>query len=87
MKHEINYLDIFITNPHNQLTFDIFRKPTYTEYCSVYSHCYATTARWADMSGLFLDNGWVNTIPLLGSRLLIMQQLEYNKGARGSVVC
>jgi hypothetical protein len=28
----------------------------------------------------FLGNGCVNTLPLLGSRLLIMQQSDYNTG-------
>jgi hypothetical protein len=32
------------------------------------------------MDGPFLGNGSVNTVPLLGSRLLIMQQLGYNNG-------
>jgi hypothetical protein len=32
------------------------------------------------MLGLFLGNGSVNTYPLLGSRFLIMQQLDYNNG-------
>jgi hypothetical protein len=27
----------------------------------MYSHCYATTARWAGIPGLFLGNGSVNT--------------------------
>jgi hypothetical protein len=47
-------------------------------YCSVYSRCYVTTARWADIPGLFLGNGSVNTFPLLGSSFLIMQPLDYN---------
>jgi hypothetical protein len=47
-------------------------------YCSVQSRCYATTARWADILGPFLGNGSVSTFPLLGSRFLIMQQLDYN---------
>jgi hypothetical protein len=45
-------------------------------YCRVYSRCYGTTERWADIPGSFLDNGSVNTLPLLGSRFLIMQQLD-----------
>jgi hypothetical protein len=49
-------------------------------YWSVYSRCYATTARWVDIPGPFLGNGSVNTFPLLGSRLLIIQQLDYNNG-------
>jgi hypothetical protein len=44
----------------------------------VYSRFYATTPRWADIPGLFLGNGSVNTFPLLGSRFLITQQLDYN---------
>jgi hypothetical protein len=32
-------------------------------YCSVYSRCYATTARWANIPGQFLGNGSVNTFP------------------------
>jgi hypothetical protein len=48
--------------------------------CSVYSCCYAMTARWADIPGPFLGNASVNTFPLLGSRFLIMQQLDYNNG-------
>jgi hypothetical protein len=44
------------------------------------SRCYATTARWADIPGLFLGNGSVNTFPLLGSRFLIIQQFDYNSG-------
>jgi hypothetical protein len=46
----------------------------------VYSRCYATTARWADIPGPFLGNSSVNTFPLLDSRFLIMQQLYYNSG-------
>jgi hypothetical protein len=42
--------------------------------------CYATTARWTDIPGPFLGSGSVNTFPLLGSRFLIMQQLDYNNG-------
>jgi hypothetical protein len=52
----------------------------FTIYCSVSCHCYATTARWADIPGPFLGNGSVNTFPLLGNRFLIMQQLDYNSG-------
>jgi hypothetical protein len=33
---------------------------------------------WADIPRTFLGNGSVNTFPLLGSRFLIMQQLDYN---------
>jgi hypothetical protein len=36
--------------------------------------------RWADIPGPFLGNGSVNTFPLLVSRYLIMQQLDYNTG-------
>jgi hypothetical protein len=50
------------------------------EYCSAYSRCYATTARWADIRELFLNNGSVHTSSFLDSRFLIMQQLEYNNG-------
>jgi hypothetical protein len=50
------------------------------KYCSMYIRCCATTARWADIPGPFSGNGSVNTFPLLGSRLLIMQQLDYNNG-------
>jgi hypothetical protein len=32
----------------------------YCIYCSVWSSCYATIARWADIPGQFLDNGSVN---------------------------
>jgi hypothetical protein len=32
------------------------------------------------MPGPFLGNGSVNTFPLLGSRFLIIQQLNYNNG-------
>jgi hypothetical protein len=42
--------------------------------------CYAMTARWADIPWSFLGNSSVNTFPLLGSRLLIMQHLDYNNG-------
>jgi hypothetical protein len=41
---------------------------------------YATTARWTLIQGLFLANGSLNTFPLLGSRFLIMQQLDHNSG-------
>jgi hypothetical protein len=44
------------------------------------SRCCATTARWADIPGKFLGNGSVNTFPLLGSRFLIIQHLDYNNG-------
>jgi hypothetical protein len=46
----------------------------------VYSHCYATTARGADIPGPFLGNDSINMFPLLGSRFLIMQQSDYNDG-------
>jgi hypothetical protein len=36
------------------------------------------TSRWADKPGPFLGKGSVNTFPLLGSRFVIMQQLDYN---------
>jgi hypothetical protein len=36
--------------------------------------------RWAGIPGPFLGNGAVNTLPFLGSRFLIMQQLDYNNG-------
>jgi hypothetical protein len=49
-------------------------------HCSVQSRCYATTERWEDVPGPFLNNSLVNTFPLLGSTLLIMQQLDYNSG-------
>jgi hypothetical protein len=51
-----------------------------SEYCSVLNRCYAMTASWADVPGTFLDNGLVHTSPLLGSRFLIIQQLDYNSG-------
>jgi hypothetical protein len=35
--------------------------------CSVYSRCYATTARSDDMPGSFLGNGSVNTFPQQGT--------------------
>jgi hypothetical protein len=38
------------------------------------------TVRLQDIRGMFLDNGLVNTFPLLGSRFLIMKQLDYNNG-------
>jgi hypothetical protein len=38
------------------------------------------TTRWADITVPFLGNGSVNTFPLLSSRFLIMQQLDYNIG-------
>jgi hypothetical protein len=38
------------------------------------------TPKWADIPEPFLGNGLVNTFPLLGSRFLIMQQLDYNNG-------
>jgi hypothetical protein len=34
-----------------------------------------------DLPGQFLNNGSVNTFPLLGSRFLIIQQLYYNIGS------
>jgi hypothetical protein len=34
--------------------------------------------RWAEIPRPFLGNGSLNTCPLLGSRFLIMQQLDYN---------
>jgi hypothetical protein len=40
------------------------------KYYSVYSRCYVTTARWADIPGPFLGNGWVHTFALLGSRIV-----------------
>jgi hypothetical protein len=46
----------------------------------MYSRCYATTTRWADIPGPFLGSGSVNTFSLLGSRSSIMQQLDYNNG-------
>jgi hypothetical protein len=36
------------------------------------------TTRGADIPGWFLGNGLVNTFLFLGSRFLIMQQLDYN---------
>jgi hypothetical protein len=41
---------------------------------------YAMTVRWADIPGPFPGNGSVNTFPLLDSRFLIMQQLDYSTG-------
>jgi hypothetical protein len=46
----------------------------------LYRASYATTARCADIPGPFLGNGSVNMSPFLGSRFLIMQQLDYNNG-------
>jgi hypothetical protein len=37
-------------------------------------------SRCADIPGPYLGNGSVNTFLLLGSRFLIMQQLNYNSG-------
>jgi hypothetical protein len=39
-----------------------------------------TDMRWLCKQRPFLGNGWVNIFPLLGSRFLIMQQLDYNSG-------
>jgi hypothetical protein len=36
------------------------------------------TTRRADIPDPFLGNGSVNALPLLGSRVLIMQQLDFN---------
>jgi hypothetical protein len=36
--------------------------------------------RWLCKQWQFLGNGYVNTFPLLGSRLLTMQNLDYNNG-------
>jgi hypothetical protein len=36
--------------------------------------------RWLSEQRPFLGNSSVNTFPLLGSRFLIMQQLDYNNG-------
>jgi hypothetical protein len=43
----------------------------YLKYCRV--------ARLTEIPGPFLGNGSVNMFLLLGSRFLIMQQLDYNK--------
>jgi hypothetical protein len=32
-------------------------------YCCMWSRCHATTARWADIPGSFLENELVNTFP------------------------
>jgi hypothetical protein len=45
------------------------------------SRCYAKTARWADIPAPLLGSGSVNTFPFLGSRDLILQQLDYNEKA------
>jgi hypothetical protein len=46
-----------------------------------YIVAYRPTAKgWLCKQSPFLGNGSVNTFPLLGSRLLIMQQLDYNNG-------
>jgi hypothetical protein len=44
------------------------------------SCCCVTTAGWADTPDPFLGNGSVNTFALLGSRFLIMQQLDCYNG-------
>jgi hypothetical protein len=54
-----------------------------SRYYRVYSHCYATTARWANILDPFLSNSSENTFPLLGSRFLITQQLDFNNGREG----
>jgi hypothetical protein len=46
----------------------------------VYSRCYATIAKWADIPGPFLGNGSVNTFELLHNRFIIMHQLYYTDG-------
>jgi hypothetical protein len=38
------------------------------------------TSIWADTRDPFLGNDSVNTFPLLGSRFIIIQKLDYNKG-------
>jgi hypothetical protein len=58
---------------HNNPSFN----PMYY-YCNTYSRCYAMTMRWADIPGPFLSNGSVNMFPFLGSRSLIMKQLDYS---------
>jgi hypothetical protein len=40
------------------------------KYYSVYSYCYVTATRWADIPRPFLGSGSVNTFPFLGSRFL-----------------
>jgi hypothetical protein len=50
------------------------------KYCSVWGRCYTMNARWAVITRLFLGNGSVNTFPLLDSRFVIMQRLDYNNG-------
>jgi hypothetical protein len=45
------------------------------KFCIVACY-YVTTARWTDISDPFLDNGSVNTFPLLGSRFLIIQTIR-----------
>jgi hypothetical protein len=42
--------------------------------------CRPVAKRWLRKQQPFLGNGSVNTFPLLGSRFLIMQQLDYNSG-------
>jgi hypothetical protein len=67
--------------PNVQRAVELFGRRRYVHtYCSVYSRCCATAERWENILTLFLGNGSVNTFPLLGSRFLIMQQLDYNSG-------
>jgi hypothetical protein len=50
----------------------------HVKHGSIWSRCYATNARWADIAGQFLGNNSVNTFRLLVSRFLIKQRLDYN---------
>jgi hypothetical protein len=53
-------------------------------YCRMYSHCYATAARWADIPGPFLGNGLVNTFAQQQTRT---QQLYSNTETVFSAAC
>jgi hypothetical protein len=56
---------------------------SFQPYCNCFINivAYRSIAKqWLCKQWPFLGNSWVNTFPLLGSRFLIMQQLDYNNG-------
>jgi hypothetical protein len=50
----------------------------YLKYFSVYGLCYAMIARWAAIPEPFLGKNSINTLALVGSRFLILLQLDFN---------
>jgi hypothetical protein len=57
-------------NLDGRIVFEWILRNAMRSYCSVYSRCYATTTKGADIPGPFLGIHLVNTFPLLGSRFL-----------------